>query len=123
MMGEARALRALNYFYLVRAFLEVPLITEPYESDSQTFNTAAASEEEVLDFVEEDLEFALENAPETFENVNERYGRITKNAVRALWADVKLWRNEYQACLDLCLQLDTQNADRKGDGEGKGDAD
>src|SRR3546814_16048851 len=33
MMGEARALRALNYFYLVRAFREVPLITEPYESD------------------------------------------------------------------------------------------
>src|SRR3546814_2848127 len=60
--------------------------------------------------VEEDLEFALENAPETFENVNERYGRITKNAVRALWADVKLWRNEYQACLDLCMQLDAQYA-------------
>ncbi|TCS85868.1 putative outer membrane starch-binding protein [Anseongella ginsenosidimutans] len=110
MMGEARALRALNYFYLVRAFREVPLITEPYESDSQTFNTAAASEDEALDFIEEDLAFALENAPETFENVNERYGRITKNAVRALWADVKLWRNQYQACLDLCLQLDAQYA-------------
>src|SRR3546814_6399767 len=84
MVGEARAVRALNYFYLVRAFREVPLITEPYESDSQTFNTAAASEEEGLDFVEEDLEFALENAPETFENVKERYGRIPKSAVRDL---------------------------------------
>src|SRR3546814_20318719 len=38
MMGEARALRALNYFYLVRAFREVPLITEPIESDLPTFN-------------------------------------------------------------------------------------
>src|SRR5690606_16647704 len=35
MMGEAYALRALNYFYLVRAFKEVPIINDPYESDSQ----------------------------------------------------------------------------------------
>ncbi|MFS8615409.1 MAG: RagB/SusD family nutrient uptake outer membrane protein [Solitalea sp.] len=108
MMAEARALRALNYFYLVRAFREVPLITDPYESDSQKFNTAASTEEDVLDFIEEDLDFALRQAPESFENVNERYGRITKNAVRALWADVKLWRNQYEACLDLCRQLDAQ---------------
>src|SRR3546814_16137020 len=34
----------------------------------------------------------------------------SSDLVRALWADVKLWRNEYQACLDLCLQLDAQYA-------------
>lgn len=110
MLGEARALRALDYFYLVRAFRDVPIIMDPYESDSQTFDTSPSPEEEVLDFIEEDLGYALENAPETFEKVNDRYGRITKNAVRALWADVKLWRNEYQACLDLCSQLDAQYA-------------
>src|SRR3546814_12529857 len=82
MLGKARALRALNYFYLVSAFREVPLITEPYESDSQTFNTATASTEEVWDFVEENLEFALEHAPEYSDNENERYGSITKNALR-----------------------------------------
>lgn len=110
MLGEAHALRALNYFYLVRAFRDVPLVTEPYESDTQEMDTAPSDEETVLDFIEEDLAFALEQAPETFTSVNERYGRITKNAVRALWADVKLWRNEYQACLDLCGQLDAEYA-------------
>ncbi|WP_409966148.1 SusD-like protein P38 [Mycovorax composti] len=110
MLGEAHALRALNYFYLVRAFREVPLIKEPYESDTQQMNTAASSEEEVLNFIEEDLDYALKNAPETFDNVLYKYGRITKNAVRALWADVKLWRNQYQQVLDLCEPLDMQYA-------------
>ncbi len=107
MLGEAYALRALNYFYLVRAFKEVPIIEDPYESDNQKFNTSAKSEVEVLDFIERDLEKALTAVSEDFESVNERYGRITKNAVRALWADVKLWRNEYQACLDLCHDLNS----------------
>lgn len=108
MMGEAHALRALNYFYLVRAFKEVPIIDQPYESDTQEINTAASSEEEVLDFIEADLAIALEKTSENFDNVNLQYGRITKNAVRALWADVKLWRNQYQEVLNLTASLDQQ---------------
>ena len=107
-MGEAYAIRALHYFYLVRAFKEVPIIKEPYESDAQDFNTSVSTEDEVLDFIEEDLDYALKNAPETFSSVNEKYGRVTKNAVRAIWADVKLWRNKYQECIDLCSSLDSE---------------
>lgn len=110
MMGEAHAIRALYYFYLVRAFKDVPVVKEPYESDSQEFNTAASSEEAVLNFIEEDLDFALSNVPETYPTVTEQYGRVTKNAVRAVWADVKLWRNQYQQCIDLCSSLDAQYA-------------
>ncbi|GGH18485.1 RagB/SusD family nutrient uptake outer membrane protein [Sphingobacterium alkalisoli] len=112
MMGEAYALRALNYFYLVRTFKEVPIIEQPYESDSQQFNTAASSEEEVLNFIEADLDRALSAVAPDFENINERYGRITKNTVKAIWADVKLWRNEYQACLDLCADLSAVYGDK-----------
>ncbi|MCH5599826.1 RagB/SusD family nutrient uptake outer membrane protein [Niabella ginsengisoli] len=108
MLGEAYGLRALHYFYLVRTFKEVPLITEPYESDNQEVNTAASTEAQVLDFIEADLKQALEKTPETFEDVSYKYGRITKNAVRALWADVKLWRNDYQGVLDMCVPLDQQ---------------
>lgn len=105
MIGEAHALRALSYFYLVRAFKEVPIIEEPYESDTQVFNTAVSTEDEVLNFIEADLQKALAAVASDFENVNERYGRITKNVVRAIWADVKLWRNDYNGCLELCGQL------------------
>ena len=110
MMGEAYALRALFYFYLVRSFKEVPIIKEPYESDAQTVNTAVSPETEILDFIEEDLAYALKNAPETFTDAKERHGRITKNAVRAILADVKLWRNQYAACIDLCKTIDANYA-------------
>lgn len=110
MMGEAYALRGLFYFYLVRSFKEVPIIKEPYESDAQMFNTAASTETEVLNFIEEDLSYALKNAPVTFTDAKERHGRITKNAVRAILADVKLWRNQYTACIDLCKTIDKSYA-------------
>ena len=112
MLGEAHALRALYYFYLVRAFKEVPIIKEPYESDTQNLSVAASSENEVLDFIEEDLSFALDAAPQTFTNNFHRFGRVTKNAVLAMMADVKLWRNEYDACIDLCEMLDASYADK-----------
>lgn len=112
MMGEAHALRALYYFYLVRAFKEVPIIKEPYESDTQTLDVAASSENEVLDFIEEDLDIALKAAPQTYTNNMNRFGRITKNAVRAIWADVKLWRNDYDACIALCETLDATYASK-----------
>ena len=112
MLGEAYGLRALNYFYLVRAFKEVPIITEPYESDNQQVNTVASAESAVLELIEADLTIALAQAPETFEEVTYRCGRITKNAVRALWADVKLWKNDYQAVLTMCAPLDQQYQSR-----------
>ncbi|NGM61211.1 RagB/SusD family nutrient uptake outer membrane protein [Sphingobacterium sp. SGG-5] len=106
MLGEAHALRALYYFYLVRAFKEVPIIKDPYESDTQNLSVAASSENEVLDFIEEDLRIARDAVPETFLNNFHRFGRITRSAVAAIMADVKLWRNEYDACIDLCELLD-----------------
>ncbi len=106
MMGQAYALRALNYFYLVRTFRDVPYHVEPYESDTQMPHAAAVPEEVVLDSIEMDLERALKMAPESFDNPYENYGYITRNAVRALWADVKLWRKKYQECIDLCEEVE-----------------
>lgn len=110
MLGEAHALRALIYFYLVRSFREVPIVDEPYESDAQSLNTAPSSEQAVLNFIEEDLALALKDAPDTFSDTREKFGRVTKNAVRAIMADVKLWRNDYTACIDLCKTLDATYA-------------
>ncbi|WP_316767654.1 RagB/SusD family nutrient uptake outer membrane protein [Pedobacter frigiditerrae] len=112
MMGEAHALRALLYFYLLRSFKEVPIVKEPYESDSQNLTTAPSSEETTLNFIEEDLTLALQNTPETFTDAKEKYGRVTKNAVRAIMADVKLWRNDYNGCINLCKTLDATYANK-----------
>ncbi len=106
MMGQAYALRALNYFYLVRTFRDVPYHTEPYESDTQPPHAAAQAEDVVLDSIEADLSRALDMAPESFDNPFDNCGYITKNAVRALWADVKLWKKKYQECIDLCSEVE-----------------
>lgn len=108
MMGQAYALRALNYFYLVRTFKEVPYQSEPYESDTQAPYAAAQPEDVVLDSIEADLSRALVMAPESFTKPSDNYGFITKNAVRALWADVKLWRKKYQECIDLCSEVEKE---------------
>lgn len=111
MKGEAYGLRALFYFYLVRTFQDVPVILEPYESDLQSPYGPAVTEEKVLDQIESDLKLALEQAPASFVNPDEHYGRITKNAVKALWADVKLWRGgeeNYKECIRLCQELEDE---------------
>lgn len=112
MESEAYAIRALYYFYLVRAFKEVPVIMEPYESDVQETYYGASSEAVVLDTIESDLKRALLYAPDDYVNPMERYGRITKNAVKAIWADVKLWRGQYQECVKLCEELDAVYANK-----------
>lgn len=106
MESEVYAIRALYYFYLVRAFKDVPIILEPYESDVQTVYYGASPESVVLDTIESDLQKALAYAPDDYSSPSERYGRITKNAVKAIWADVKLWKGDYQGCVSLCEQLD-----------------
>lgn len=104
--SEVYAIRALYYFYLVRTFRDVPIVLEAYESDTQNPYAAPSTETVVLDTVEADLKRALANAPETFDSPEKRFGRITKNAVRAIWADVKLWRGDYDGCLSLCTALE-----------------
>ena len=108
MESEAYAIRALYYFYLVRTFKDVPIILEPYESDVQTVYYGASPETVVLDTIESDLKKAMAHIPTTYSTPSELYGRITANAVKAIWADVKLWRGDYQGCVTLCEQLDAE---------------
>src|SRR5690606_23976921 len=54
-LGEARFLRAWAYFYLVRLWGDVPLITLPQTAASEDFRPAPASKETVYDLIVEDL--------------------------------------------------------------------
>lgn len=107
MLGEMYGIRALCYFYLVRAFQDVPLHMEPYESDTQEVDVPASSEEQVLDTIEHDLQTAMSLAAEEYPGAD-NYGRITKKAVKAIWADVKLWRGDYSGCITLCEELEKE---------------
>ncbi len=106
MKAEVYAIRALYYFYLVRTFQDVPVSLEPYESDKQAAYTPAYPETKVFEVIEGDLKEALMYAPASFADPAKNCGRITKNAVKAIWADVKLWKGEYKGCQELCEELE-----------------
>ena len=104
-MAEALTLRALAYFYLVRVFKDVPLVTEASLSDQQDYNVAQSSENVVLDQLESDLLKAEGWAMTTYGKKVYNKGRITKAAVRALLADIYLWRNKYTECVAYCDKI------------------
>lgn len=105
-LGQGYAIRALYYFYLVRTFREVPYRDQPYETDKDSPYTAVSSEGAVLDSIEADLARALPMVYESYDDDMKNFGYVTKKAVLALWADVKLWRKNYEECIRLCEEIE-----------------
>ncbi|MDL2222618.1 RagB/SusD family nutrient uptake outer membrane protein [Bacteroidales bacterium OttesenSCG-928-M11] len=110
--AEALTLRALTYFYLARMYREFPYITDPYIDDTQNFYVEATQGSKVLDYLIEDLLIAEKYAVKSKGNKYQvpyyaKYtnGRINKNAVRALLADIYLWKGEYSACIEMCDKI------------------
>ncbi|MBZ4192140.1 RagB/SusD family nutrient uptake outer membrane protein [Niabella beijingensis] len=94
LMGQARALRALAYFYLVRVWGDVPLVTEPYTSIEQDIFVSKTNKEQVLDQIETDLGYAVQNCADRFNNNDDRI-KFTKGGAYALLAQVYMWRKKY----------------------------
>ena len=103
--AEVLTIRALAYFYLVRAFKDVPYTETPAIDDAQDYRIPKSSEDEILDKLEEDLKYALRYARDRFETQQHTKGRITKNAVLALLADIYLWRGKYAECIEAANEV------------------
>ncbi|GGF23234.1 RagB/SusD family nutrient uptake outer membrane protein [Echinicola rosea] len=99
-VAEARALRALMYFYLVRTFGDVPLSIEAVDSDEDQLTIAKSSQAEVLEQIVIDLEMAEADIFEQHETPQASKGRMTRYAVNALQADVYLWMQNYEAAAE-----------------------
>ena len=61
-IAEMVALRSLSYFYLIRAFRDVPFSREAYIDDDQTMDLPATKFDDVLDSLIYDLESVKGNA-------------------------------------------------------------
>ncbi|TKG96668.1 RagB/SusD family nutrient uptake outer membrane protein [Puteibacter caeruleilacunae] len=117
--AEAKNVRALCYFYLVRTFGDVPLILEPYESitDTRVFNPVA--QETVLDTIMYDLK-AIEGIERTYpqevvdgnDNSSVYTSRMKAITNLCLQADVHLWRNEYELAVEACEKAINWNQER-----------
>jgi hypothetical protein len=90
------------YFYLLRNFKEVPLKLSVTESDTDIEQLPKSTDQEIYQQIISDVKYASENAPETYGNLAEDRGRITKYTAYTILADAYLWMEDYQNCLDAC---------------------
>lgn len=98
-LSEALAIRAYLYFTLARSFKDVPLKLEATLSDKDNFQLPATPQADVFNQAVSDLVKAEGFAVENYTNTPENKGRITKNAINAMLADVYLWQENYQGAL------------------------
>jgi hypothetical protein len=97
-IAEAKALRALFYFDLVRFFKNIPLITAEVEVASM-YDVVQVPPAEIYAFIEKDLTEAIPGLPNIVPKDKEG-GRLTKGAAQALLGKVYLWEKKYQHAAD-----------------------
>lgn len=100
-IAEMVALRSLCYFYLIRAFRDVPFSREAYIDDSQKMDLPATKFDDVLDSLIYDLEGVQNQAIKRYPETKELYqtGRITQDAIHALLCELYLWKKDYENCI------------------------
>lgn len=86
--AEAKALRAIYYFNLVKLFRNIPLITAPLEK-SEFNNVPQVAPSDIYLQIEADLTEAIPNLPTTVPD--EEAGRLTKGGGQAMLGKVYLY--------------------------------
>ncbi len=99
-LAETKALRGLLYFYLLRTFGEVPLKLTATTTDEDIQPVPKSTKEEVLAQIIKDLEDASLNIMKTYGGVTTDKGRLTYYAVQTILADVYLWAERYEDCIN-----------------------
>lgn len=95
-IAEARFLRGTFYFELLNFYGGVPIydestvVSEEFSNMKKARNTA----DEVREFIISDLDDAIQNLPEKWDDAN--YGRATKGAAMALKGKVLLFNKQYE---------------------------
>lgn len=89
-IGEARALRAMLYFDMVRLWGNIPLFLEPSKE-----NREQARPEDVYAAIIDDLKYAKDNIPASANTLPDEAGRITRYAAEAMLARVYLFYTGY----------------------------
>lgn len=118
-IAEAKTLRALSYFYLIRTFRDVPYITYPSKDDNQVFQVPATKFDVVLDSLIADVESIKDDALSSYgEDAVENKCRITRWACYSLLADMYLWKGDWNKVIENCdLVINRKIADYEEDYE------
>jgi tetratricopeptide (TPR) repeat protein len=96
-VGEAKFLRALFYFDLVKAWGGVPLIT----STEPDFSKSRATKAEIWSLIEQDLTSAIQTLPLRSAYPAAQAGRATRGAAQALLGKALLYQNKFSEAAEI----------------------
>jgi hypothetical protein len=92
-LGEAHLMRGLAYFYLVRQFGNIPIVTNP-TAESTTFTTVPTNPvTDVYKFIVNDMSFAVHNCTPGVANT----GHASSNSAAGMLAKVYLYEQNYDS--------------------------
>mgnify|MGYP006329630199 FL=1 len=98
-IAEATALRALCYWYLIRAYRDVPYVTRPSIDATEEFFVPAEKFEVILESLMADLEEVKNFAVNKFVNEYANTARFTRVGIEALLSDLYLWKGDWDNCI------------------------
>jgi len=104
LIGEAKFLRAFNYFRLVQWFGDIPLVLTQL-TDDQYFTTKRNTKTEIYAQIEKDLTDAIAALPEKSKYKAEDLGRATKGAAKGILAKLYMLDKKYDKALTLCEEI------------------
>nr|HMU05257.1 RagB/SusD family nutrient uptake outer membrane protein [Saprospiraceae bacterium] len=104
LVGEAKFLRAFNYFRLVQWFGDIPLVTTQLTED-QFFTQKRNAKSEIYALIEQDLKDAISSLPEKSKYATNDLGRATKGAAKGILAKLYMVQKKYAEALVLCDEI------------------
>ncbi|WP_375434259.1 RagB/SusD family nutrient uptake outer membrane protein [uncultured Hymenobacter sp.] len=107
-LGEAQFLRALYYFYLVRGYGDVPLITTPPASAEAVNTLTRTPAPQVYEQIVTDLKAAADNLP-TGPYSGDDIGRASKWSAKGLLAKVYLTQGNLPLAASQALEVIQQS--------------
>ena len=112
-IAEVTALRSLCYFYLIRAFRDVPYTSVAFTDDDVKMDLPATKFDDVLDSLIVSLEGVKTMAVKRYPVTERLYqtGRITQDAIHAMLCELYLWKEDYENCIRYAdLVIDAKKA-------------
>lgn len=93
-IGEAKFIRSLVYFNLIRIFGDIPLVLKDFKTPEETFNYGRESTSIVYAQIIADLKDSEQSLPTAYSK-NSDIGRATSLAVKCLLGDIYLTTKKY----------------------------
>lgn len=100
--GEARFIRALTYFNIVRFWGDAPLVLKEI-TVAESLTTGRTPASKVYEAIEEDLKFAAANLPSSYSSSD--FGRATSGAAKALLGKVYLTEKKYSETVTVLNEI------------------